>query len=79
MKTFAVIVTLVVLGTTAAMADGGSYFSGPGRSPSYGSKAIAAGFGSGGSSSGSQQNAGSGGTTVSSGGCGCCCSNAGHH
>jgi hypothetical protein len=78
MKSLFAIVMLVVLGTSAAWAGGGDYFSGPGRSPSYGPKAIAAGFGSGGTSSGSQQNAGSGSQT-SSGGCGCCCSNAGHH
>lgn len=70
---------IVALFAFEALADGGSYFSGPGRSPSYGPKAIAAGFGPGATSSGSQQSAsaGSGGTPSSPNNCGC--QDSGHH
>jgi hypothetical protein len=72
------IVAFLAFGTTAALAGGGDYFSGPGRSPSYGPAAIANGFGPGGTSSGSQQNAGSGSQTASNPN-NCGCQNAGHH
>jgi hypothetical protein len=62
--------------------NGGSYFSGPGRSPSYGSKAIAAGFGSG-NPSGTGQNVSNQSTGGGSGQtCGCgqtASNNPGHH
>jgi hypothetical protein len=68
----------VVLSSTVALAGGGSYFSGPGRSPSYGPAAIANGFGSGSSNQGQGQQAsgsGSGSKPSSTAGSG----NSGHH
>lgn len=35
---------LIILSVTSAFAGGGDYFSGPGRSPSYGPEAKKAGF-----------------------------------
>jgi hypothetical protein len=73
------IVALLTLGTTAALAGGGDYFSGPGRSPSYGPKAIAAGFGPGATSSGSQKQTGGGTQTASNSPNNCGCQDSGHH
>jgi hypothetical protein len=64
-------------GATIGNQGGGNYFSGPGRSPSYGAAAIANGFGPGANNKSSQQASGSGGQT-----CGCGQTNGdnpGHH